>query len=743
MSAFSTEFGVCDEVEKALQTLEWMLPTDVQSEACPLILGGGDVLMAAETGSGKTGAFCIPVVQIVLETLREKRDGVKPSTSKPAGGTKMAMNIWDRSPQFAISPDGLLCQSREQKVWQGSRATYGVANQGKWYYEATITDEGLCRVGFSTSKAALGDLGCDNQGFGFGGTGKKSFCRQFDDYGEPFGLSDTIGCYLDLDSASIKYSKNGKVFSKAFGIPPDMLHNTTIFPACTLKNAELKFNFGDEPFKYPPGNSFSGFAGADPKYLIKSLAAPEKSASSQSRKRQNCPQALILEPSKELAEQTHNCINTLKQYCKDPAIRALCCVGGANIRDQIEALESGIDIVTGTPGRLGDLISNEKLDVRDVRFFILDEADGLLQQQHGDLIQTIWKKIPQVTADNKRLQVVVCSATLHSREVKQLADKIMHFPVWVDLKGQDSVPDTVHNVVCMVDPTKDLSWQSSSAMITTDGVHRVEGVRAGTHSPEGLSEAVKILKGIYVVNAIKKHQMDQAIIFCRTRLDCDNMERFLWSQGGGRNRNNAFACACLHGDKRNDRAINLEKFKKKEIKFLICTDVAARGLDVSGMPFMISVTMPPSEEKQTYVHRIGRVGRAERMGLAIALVSRFKEKVWYHQCPSRGKNCSNINLTDHGGCCKWYDETTYLGEIEEHLGTTIPQINPDMHVAADEFAGKVTYGQKITNMKSNYNNHVSQLAPAVRELADMETMAQRSFLSLLYQGKSGLKSDIF
>ena len=229
------------------------------------------------------------------------------------GGTKMAMNIWDRSPQFAISPDGLLCQSREQKVWQGSRATYGVANQGKWYYEATITDEGLCRVGFSTSKAALGDLGCDNQGFGFGGTGKKSFCRQFDDYGEPFGLSDTIGCYLDLDSASIKYSKNGKVFSKAFGIPPDMLHNTTIFPACTLKNAELKFNFGDEPFKYPPGNSFSGFAGADPKYLIKSLAAPEKSASSQSRKRQNCPQALILEPSKELAEQTHNCINTLKQ----------------------------------------------------------------------------------------------------------------------------------------------------------------------------------------------------------------------------------------------------------------------------------------------------------------------------------------------------------------------------------------------------------------------------------------------
>ena len=107
------------------------------------------------------------------------------------------------------------------------------------------------------------------------------------------------------------FSKNGKVFGKAFVIPSDMLHNTTVFPACTLKNAELKFNFGDDPFKFPPAEGFSGLAGADPKFLIKSLAGPTKTA--QKPKRQNCPQAVVLEPSKELAEQTHNCINTLKQ----------------------------------------------------------------------------------------------------------------------------------------------------------------------------------------------------------------------------------------------------------------------------------------------------------------------------------------------------------------------------------------------------------------------------------------------
>ena len=102
----------------------------------------------------------------------------------------------------------------------------------------------------------------------------------------------------------------------------------------------------------------------------------------------------------------------------------------------------------------------------------------------------------------------------------------------------------------------------------------------------------------------------------------------------------------------------MNKLSRNEQNYL---DVASRGLDISGLPYMISVTMPPSEEKQTYVHRIGRVGRAERMGLAIALVSKFKEKVWYHQCPSRGKQCNNTNLTDHGGCCKWYDEMQYLG----------------------------------------------------------------------------------
>lgn len=96
-----------------------------------------------------------------------------------------------------------------------------------------------------------------------------------------------------------------------------------------------------------------------------------------------------------------------------------------------------------------------------------------------------------------------------------------------------------------------------------------------------MSEAVKILKGEYCIRAIREHKMDRALLFCRTKLDCDNLERYLKQVGGSE-----LSCVCLHGDRKpQERKANLEKFKKKEVKFLICTDVAARGLDITGLPF--------------------------------------------------------------------------------------------------------------------------------------------------------------
>lgn len=95
----------------------------------------------------------------------------------------------------------------------------------------------------------------------------------------------------------------------------------------------------------------------------------------------------------------------------------------------------------------------------------------MLSQGHKDLIVKIHKQIPGVSSDGKRLQMIVCSATLHNFDVKKLADQIMHFPTWVDLKGQDSVPDTIHHCVCVIDPKQDTSWRSLKRQIQTDGVH--------------------------------------------------------------------------------------------------------------------------------------------------------------------------------------------------------------------------------------------------------------------------------
>lgn len=487
---------------------DFRLPTDVQAEAIPLILGGGDVLMAAETGSGKTGAFCLPILQTVWETLRDIRDGKHKNVASTGGSTATAwkMSVYDRGDAMAIAPDGLRCQSREFKDWHGCRATVGVRNRGKYFFEAIVCDEGLCRVGWSTQSASL-DLGTDRFSFGFGGTGKKSHNRQFDDYGEAFGKNDVITCLLDLERNEISYLKNGVNLGVAFRIN-DNLKNEAFYPAVVLKNAEILFNFGDAPFKY---NAPQGYVACSKVNAtnIKVNSVSQSQTQQSLQPKPNAPQAIIIEPSRELAEQTLDQIHKFKKYLKEPFIRELLVIGKVPVREQIEVLKNGVDIIVATPGRLEELINSEQILLTHCRFYVLDEADGLLKANYGNLIENIHKRIPKITSDSQRLQMIVCSATLHSFEVKKMADKLMHFPTWIDLKGEDAVPETVHHVVCIVDPQKDTSWHNLRRHIQTDGVHTKDGVRPGLNTPETFSEAVKMLKGEYCIRAINQHNMDR------------------------------------------------------------------------------------------------------------------------------------------------------------------------------------------------------------------------------------------
>ena len=368
--------------------------------------------MAAETGSGKTGAFCLPVLQITWESLKDlqekkKSGGAGPSSSS-TDGDGWRMSVLDRGSAIAISPDGYKVQSRHQKEWHGCRATYGVSHKGAYYYEALVTDEGLCRVGFATGSATL-DLGTCQFGYGYGGTGKKSNNRQFDSYGGPFGKGDYIGCYLDLDNLEIYYTKNGQDLGLAFTISKQQ-QNQTFFPAVVLKNGEMLFNFGDQPWKYPPMEGYKSFTQTPTKYAVPNT---KKGSGTQVRKIvNNAPQALIIEPSRELAEQTFEQVKKFKKHLGSPPIRELLVVGGMKVDDQIRALEAGVDIVVATPGRLEDLIQKQALSLTQCRFFILDEADGLLKAGYEPLINRLHSVIPKMTSDGTRLQMIVCSGKM-------------------------------------------------------------------------------------------------------------------------------------------------------------------------------------------------------------------------------------------------------------------------------------------------------------------------------------------
>lgn len=333
----------------------------------------------------------------------------------------------------------------------------------------------------------------------------------------------------------------------------------------------------------------------------------------------------------------------------------------------------------------------------------------------------------------KRLQTICCSATLHNHDVKKLAQQLFYFPTWIDLKGEDSVPETVHHVVLRIDPRRDKIYRNLKSLFSTDGVHAHDDVDESLFNesrqptrPEELSEAVKLMKFYYTVKAIENLSMDQGIIFCRTKLDCDNLEEFM-SGMNEQTKSAKYSCVRLHSSlSQKERLDNLDSFKANRVKFLICTDVAARGIDVKNIPYVIQVTLP--DERANYIHRIGRVGRAERMGLAVSLVATVPEKVWYHSCNKR--ECHNTKLVDRGGCCKWFDELAMLSDIEEHLKCSISEIERDFKIQVDEYDGKVVYGAKRLEQSATYEGHVEQLKSLVGGLLELESKSQLNFINL-------------
>ena len=192
-----------------------------------------------------------------------------------------------------------------------------------------------------------------------------------------------------------------------------------------------------------------------------------------------------------------------------------------------------------------------------------------------------------------------------------------------------------------------------------------------------------------------------------------------------------YSCCVLAGMRSMDqRRESLSAFKEGNVRFLICTDVAARGIDISGLPFVINMTLPDE------------AGRAERMGLAISIVcpDHVDEKVWFHKCSNRGKDgCQKRQLTSQGGCTIWYNETEYFQNIQKRLDMSVPELKEDFGLPDDLAALGVEYGEVWQDPNSavtaGASFHLDLLQPAMHDLVVMEYEAQNIFL--MYQTEKG------
>ena len=295
--------------------------------------------------------------------------------------------------------------------------------------------------------------------------------------------------------------------------------------------------------------------------LLHKMMKHENSSASPAR---HPVRALVLAPTRELADQVAKNIKTYSKYTK---LRAMVVFGGIDMKPQTLELKTGVEVLIATPGRLLDHIEAKNCVLNQVEYVVLDEADRMLDIGFLPDLQRILSYLP------KQRQTLLFSATF-SPEIKRLAESYLQDPILVEVARPNA---TATNV------------EQRFYSVTTDD------------------------KRAAVIKLLKDRDLKQAIVFVNSKLGCARLARSLERDGLKTN--------ALHGDKSQDERLKaLDAFKRGEVDVLVCTDVAARGLDIADLPAVFNFDVPFNAED--YVHRIGRTGRAGASGLAVTLVTR-------------------------------------------------------------------------------------------------------------------------
>ncbi len=339
--------------------------------------------------------------------------------------------------------------------------------------------------------------------------------------------------------------------------------------------------------------------------------------------------ALILTPTRELALQIYE---NVCQYARYTGCTAAVIFGGVSQVPQVEAIQRGADILVATPGRLWDLMGQGIVRLDKTECFVLDEADRMLDMGFFPDVKRIVKYLPA------KRQTMLFSATI-PEEIAELAESLLTKPVRISITPSAKPVDTIEQKLYLVEKTE---------------------------------------KRELLVKLIRQSNVHQTLVFTRTKHGADRVARDL-------NRADIKAKS-IHGDKsQNQRQRALAEFKECKIAVLVATDIAARGIDISELPLVINFDLPNIPE--TYVHRIGRTGRAGQQGVAVSF------------------------------CDK--SERPYLADIESLIGKPIPVAGEIAHTeTADEGARRESGQRKTTNTRTR-RKPVSENATAEEVAADV------------------------
>ncbi|PLW97474.1 MAG: DEAD/DEAH box helicase [Marinilabiliales bacterium] len=285
------------------------------------------------------------------------------------------------------------------------------------------------------------------------------------------------------------------------------------------------------------------------------------SENSHSKKGKRKITTLVVTPTRELAIQISDSFSTYGKYTK---LKNTVVYGGVNQNPQKEALQRGVDILIATPGRLLDLMQQGFISLEDIRYFVLDEADRMLDMGFIPDVKRIIAKLP------KKRQSLFFSATM-PQNIVELSRQILFRPEKIAVDPVSSTADTIQQYLYYTN---------------------------------------KETKKDLLIHILKDQEIDQVLLFSRTKHGADRIARNL--------KKKSISCAAIHGDKsQNQRQKALNDFKSGNVRVLVATDIAARGIDIDKLKYVINHDIP--NESEVYVHRIGRCGRAGDEGISISM----------------------------------------------------------------------------------------------------------------------------